>query len=136
MLSPSSEDYLQSIFILNKEKSVVRVKDISAALGVSMPSVNQALSLLKEQKFIQHESYGYVELTKKGKEAGEKIYNRHEVLFKFLNEILGVSKKVAEEETCRVEHYISKNTLEKLTAFIETIESCPHKDSRSSKCGK
>ena len=101
-----------------------------------MPSVHQALSLLKEQNFINHESYGYVELTKKGKETGEKIHNRHEVLLKFLNEILGVSKKVAEVETCRIEHYISSNTLEKLTVFIETIESCPHKDSRNSKRGE
>ena len=128
MLSPSSEDYLESIFLLDQKKNVVRVKDISAAIGVSMPSVHQALSLLKEKKLVRHESYGYVELTQKGKNTGKKIYNRHRILLKFLTEILGVPRKVAREEACRIEHYISESTQKKLANYIKAVESCPHSD--------
>ena len=126
MLSPSSEDYLESIFLLDQKKNVVRVKDISAAIGVSMPSVHQALSLLKGKKLVRHESYGYVELTQKGKNEGKRIYNRHKILLKFLTEILGVTRKVARKEACRIEHYISESTKEKLANYIKTVESCPH----------
>ena len=128
MLSPSSEDYLQSIFLLDKKKNVVRVKDISEELGVSMPSVHQALILLKGKKLVKHESYGYVELTQKGKVLGEKIYRRYGILFKFFTDILGVPPRVAREEICRIEHYISERTQDKIANFIETVESCPHSD--------
>ena len=128
MLSPSSEDYLESIFLLEQKKNVVRVKDISAAIGVSMPSVHQALSLLKGKKLVRHESYGYVELTQKGKKEGKRIYNRHKILLKFLTEILCVPRKVAREEACRIEHYISESTKEKLAKYIKAVESCPHSD--------
>ncbi|MDZ7860748.1 MAG: metal-dependent transcriptional regulator [Candidatus Krumholzibacteriota bacterium] len=133
MLTPSSEDYLQSIFLLDKSKNAVRVKDISSELGVSMPSVHHALNLLKEEKFIRHESYGHVELTRKGRKAGKKIYCRHEILLKFLTDILGVPGKEAQEETCRIEHYISEETQKKLADFIEMVESCPHSEQRHRK---
>ncbi|MFO7916388.1 MAG: metal-dependent transcriptional regulator [Candidatus Krumholzibacteriales bacterium] len=126
MLSSSSEDYIETIFLLESEGRVVRVKDIGKKLGVSLPSVNQALAVLKKKKLIEHEKYGYVELTERGREVGEQIYNRHEILLKFLTEILEVPEKVAEEEACRIEHYIGSQTHERLKNFIGTVLNCPH----------
>jgi len=126
MLSSSSEDYIETIFLLDSEGKVVRVKDIGEKLGVSLPSVNQALSVLKKKKLIEHEKYGYVELTEKGRKVGEQIYNRHKILLKFLTQILEVPEKVAEEEACRIEHYIGSQTQERLKNFIGTVLNCPH----------
>ena len=126
MLSSSSEDYIETIFLLDREGKVVRVKDIGEKLGVSLPSVNQALAVLKKNKLIEHEKYGYVELTEKGRSVGEQIYNRHKILLKFLTEILEVPEKVAEEEACRIEHYIGSQTQERLKNFIGTVLNCPH----------
>lgn len=126
MLSSSSEDYIETIFLLDSEGKVVRVKDIGEKLGVSLPSVNQALSVLKRKKLIEHEKYGHVELTEKGRKVGEQIYNRHKILLKFLTQILEVPEKVAEEEACRIEHYIGSQTQERLKNFIGTVLNCPH----------
>jgi len=126
MLSSSLEDYIETIFLLDNEGMVVRVKDIAEKLDVSLPSVNQALSVLKKKSLIEHEKYGYVELTDRGRRIGEKIYGRHKILLKFLTEILEVPREVAEDEACRIEHYIGAQTQQRLKDFIGLVISCPH----------
>jgi len=127
-LSSSAEDYLEAIYVLERKNGAVRVKDISARLKVSMPSVHQALHVLSETGLIRHENYGYIELTEKGRRRGKKIYRTHKMLTKFFNEILDVSIPQAEEDACKIEHDISSETLERLVAFIDFAESYPHKE--------
>jgi len=127
-LSSSVEDYLESIYVLNQNNGAVRVKDISGKMKVSMPSVHQALHVLSDAGLINHENYGYVELTDKGRKAGEKIYRSHKMLTKFFSEILDVSIPQAEEDACKIEHDISSETLGRLVAFIDFAESYPHKE--------
>ncbi|MEA2081304.1 MAG: metal-dependent transcriptional regulator [Elusimicrobiota bacterium] len=127
-LSSSIEDYLESIYVLNQSSGTVRVKDVSAKLEVSMPSVHQALHVMSDAGLINHENYGYVELTEKGRKAGKKIWRSHRMLTKFFNEILGVPLSRAEEDACKMEHDISSKTLERLVSFIDFVESYPHKE--------
>jgi DtxR family Mn-dependent transcriptional regulator len=124
-LSTSLEDYLEAIYVLEQKNSVVRVKDISKMLKVSMPSVHQALHILMESDLIEHEKYGYVELTVKGRSTGKEIYNRHMMLLRFLNEILNIPLKTAKDDACRIEHSISQETLNKLVSFIDFVDTCP-----------
>jgi DtxR family Mn-dependent transcriptional regulator len=136
MLSSSAEDYLEAVLILDLKKKVVRVKDISEEMGVSMPSVHQALKILKKEGMVRHESYGYVELTSRGRSEANRIYYRHRIIRKFLTDILNIPRRVAEEEACRIEHYISAETQRKLSEFIKTVESCPHSSKRRGGCGE
>ncbi len=122
-LSSNIEDYLETIVILSNENKAVRVKDISKKLEVSMPSVHSALHVLKEQKLINHEKYGYVELTKKGKMLGEKIYEVHKKLTEFLNKVLNIDTKIAELDACRLEHGVSPQTIERLILFLEFLNT-------------
>lgn len=124
-LSTSLEDYLESIYVLDQKNRVVRVKDISKMLKVSMPSVHQALHILMESGLIDHKNYGYVELTAKGRSTGGEIYGRHIMLTKFFDEILDVPRKIAEENACRIEHNISQEALDRLVAFINFVETYP-----------
>ena len=126
-LSSSIEDYLESILVLSQKNKAVRVKDISGRMKVSMPSVHQALHVLMDEGLINHENYGYIELTDKGRQAGKKIYRRHKMLTKFFTEILDVPFSNAEEDACKIEHDISSETLERLVSFIDFAESYPHK---------
>ncbi len=125
VLTPSLEDYLEAIWILGLKRRVVRVRDIIKFLNVKSSSVVGALKALSDRDLVVHERYGYVELTQKGVAVAKEIYERHKMLSKFLHEILGVDPKVAAEDACRMEHHISKETLERLTKFIEFIETCP-----------
>jgi DtxR family transcriptional regulator, Mn-dependent transcriptional regulator len=122
-ISESSENYLETIFILDSEKKMVRVKEISQKMNVSMPSVHVALHLLEDQGFICHEHYGHVELTRKGRMTAQKIYGSHVQLVNFLTAVLGVSPDVAEQDACRIEHVISPQTLELMAKFSKNYSA-------------
>jgi DtxR family Mn-dependent transcriptional regulator len=121
-LSASIEDYLEAINILSATDSHTRVKDIALHLNVKMPSVNSALKILMENELIVHESYGHVELTKKGLEYAQEIYRRHKLISQFLQEVLGEPFEIADVDACRVEHVLSGETIENLAAFMRVIE--------------
>jgi DtxR family Mn-dependent transcriptional regulator len=120
-LSSSLEDYLEAIYILKEGKGFTRVSKIAKFLNVKMPSVNSALKILAKKGLIVHENYGYIFLTKKGRTEAKKIYSRHLILKRFLKDILGVSEKKAEIDACKIEHHISKESLNKLLNYIEKI---------------
>lgn len=121
-LTSSMEDYLEAIVVLEKENGVARVKDISRMLNVKPPSVTSAIINLSEKGLVEHELYGYVELTLEGKKAALDVLRRHNVLFCFLAGILNVDPKVALEDACKMEHSVSPQTLENLEKFIEFVK--------------
>lgn len=125
-LTSHIEDYLETIIMLQKKKRVVRVRDISRKMGLSMPSVCAAIKVLSQKRLVNHEKYGYVELTRQGENLGERIYDSHKILIKFLKKILNTDLKTAESDACKIEHGISANTVRRLIAFVKFVETCPH----------
>ncbi len=124
-ISASMEDYLEAIAQLKKENGVARVRDLSKKLNVKAPSVTSALNTLLRQELIIHERYGYIDLTSEGRKLAENIQKKHDVLVKFLSEILDIDYETAKADACRIEHAISPETFKKLTKFIEFVEHCP-----------
>jgi len=127
-LSSNMEDYLEAIALLKKKNGIARVRDISHFLGVKSSSVNAALNTLAKSGFVIHEKYGYVELTQEGKKLAHHVQRRHDMLLKFLTKILKVNSKIAESDACKMEHSVSPQTLQKITKFIEFVETCPDND--------
>ena len=124
-LTPSLEDYLETILILSEEKKIARVKDISRRMGVRTASVVGALKNLENKGYVIHEKYGYVELTEKGKKAAEQVYHRHKILKKFFLGVLDLSEDEAERNACNIEHYLTHEAVERFLKFINFIEECP-----------
>lgn len=124
-LTSVMEDYLEAIFDLDKEKRVVRVKDIAKRMSVKMPTVSSMLKTLRSRGLVNYEKYEYVELTKNGADVGKEMRRRHETLYRFLTDILKIDAAVADDEACKMEHTLSESTLENLTAFMEFIQTCP-----------
>jgi len=125
VLTQSMEDYLEGIYILGLEKKAVRVKDIAEFLNVKTPSVVDAIGKLAEKDLVVHEKYGYLELTKKGVAKAKSVYIKHKDLYKFFNKLLGISPEVSARDACNIEHYISKETLDRMVKFIKFIEDAP-----------
>jgi len=124
-LTESAEDCLEAIYVLSKTKKVVRVKDIAKHLDTKMASIVVGLKTLAEKGLVEHEHYGYVELTPAGEEIAKKVHYRHQLLFEFFHETLGLPEKVADRDACRLEHYLSAEGLERIIKFIEFVKSCP-----------
>jgi DtxR family Mn-dependent transcriptional regulator len=127
-LSSNMEDYLEIIALLKKRNGIVRVRDISRSMSVKTPSVTAALNTLGKKGLIIHERYGYVEVTPEGKRLAQGVQGRHDILLKFLTEILRIDFKIAAEDACKMEHSISPQTFQKLTGFIKFVETRPEQD--------
>ncbi len=121
-LTQSLEDYLEAIWIISLKKKVVRVKDLMKYFGYKVSSINYALNTLSAKKLINHEKYGYIELTHKGALLAQKIYEKHKNLTKFFSQILGVKEEIASQDACNIEHYLHEETYNNLLKFIEYIE--------------
>jgi len=121
----SMEDYLEAIAKLSEEETGVRVTQISKRMGVKKPSVTAALHKLSEDGLVKHRRYGLVELTREGRRIAEEVMRRHEVLFRFLSEVLDIDREIAQEDACRMEHALSPASLERLAKFVEFVLTCP-----------
>ncbi|MBN2811767.1 MAG: metal-dependent transcriptional regulator [Spirochaetales bacterium] len=119
-LTASKQDYLETILDFTAEAGQVRSIDIARALGVSRASVNKSLGFLKESGLIEHEHYGDVKLTEAGLRAARQVRARHNLLKLFLIDVLKVSPDTAEQDACRMEHAISRETVEKLEVYLKT----------------
>ncbi|MBN1850557.1 MAG: metal-dependent transcriptional regulator [Deltaproteobacteria bacterium] len=124
-LTSTMEDYLETIFILSREKGAIRIKNIAKRLGVKMPTVTNMLKNLNEKGFIDYEKHEFLELTEKGLAIGKEIDRRHEIIRSFLTDILKIDYWLADEEACKMEHGMSPETLNRLIKFIDFVQSCP-----------
>lgn len=117
-MQESGEMYLETILVLSRKKETVHAVDVSEEMGFSKPSVSRAVGLLKDDGLITVDPVGAITLTEKGKARAESIYDRHLTLAAALRS-LGVDEKTADEDACRVEHYISEATFRAIKKHVE-----------------
>lgn len=108
-IQESAENYLETILLLQKRKSVVRSIDIVNEMGFSKPSVSVAMKQFRENGMITMADDGTIRLTDQGRQLAENVYERHRLLKEYLISI-GVQPETAEQDACKMEHVISKET--------------------------
>lgn len=114
----SEENYLETILVLSKQLPVVRSVDIANELGFKKSSISIAMKNLRAKEYITVTDAGFIYLTEAGLAHAKAVYERHEVLRDvFIS--LGVNPEVAEEDACRVEHVLSKETFDALKNHIK-----------------
>ncbi len=123
-LTPSMEDYLEMIYRLSSEKKYTRINDIAAALNVKPPSATKMVQKLAKAKCINYERYGIVDLTPLGYQLGKNLLYRHTTLERFLN-LIGVKYNLL-EDTEKIEHYLSHESLHYIIQFVEFIQVNPN----------
>ncbi len=114
----SVEDYLETILILSEEKPVVRSVDIANETGFSKPSISIAVKNMKAKNYITVSDEGYITLSESGKDIAERVYERHKFFRKWLIS-LGVDKETANDDACRIEHVITKESFEAIRNSVE-----------------
>ena len=122
-ITASMEDYLEMTYRLARGKGYTRMGDLAIALNVQPPSASKMVQKLAEMGYLQFEKYGVIELSKKGREHGQYLLTRHETLERFLS-IIGVKEQLL-EETEKIEHYISPETIEKIMLLVAFMEDNP-----------
>ena len=118
VLKESGEMYLETIYVLKKDKGFVRAIDVGTELGYSKPSVSRAMGILREGGYITVDNDGGIALTDAGLEVAEHTYERHTVLSDLFMR-LGVDEENAVNDACKIEHVISAETCEALKKHLK-----------------
>lgn len=117
-LQESGENYLETILILEKRNGIARSIDVANELNFSKPSISRAMSILKSAGYVKTGNINQLVLTETGRDIAERIYERHCTLEKYLVS-MGVDKKTAAEDACRMEHVISEQTFQCIKKQVE-----------------
>lgn len=122
-LTASMEDYLEMIYRLSEQIGFTRIHELAKALNVQPPSATKMVQKIAELKFVNYEKYGIIILTENGKNMGKYLLKRHNIIEGFFK-VLGISDSVL-EQTEKVEHTISNETVEYMEDFISFIQDRP-----------
>ncbi|MBD5544135.1 MAG: metal-dependent transcriptional regulator [Lachnospiraceae bacterium] len=121
-MKESAENYLETILILGKSNQMVRSIDVARALGYSKPSVSRAIGILKNEGMLEMEDSGALVLTKEGSKKAKALLERHETITRFLMMTTDVSQEIAEQDACKMEHFLNEKTFKGIKKFIKEVE--------------
>jgi DtxR family Mn-dependent transcriptional regulator len=138
-LSASQEDYLEAIYWLSRQHGVARATHIARQVNVGKSSVTAALRQLADKGHINYDPYQLITLTPSGETLAKDVVQRHEILKRFLMEILGVENELAGKTACGMEHSIDREVLNRLLRFVQlfnkhNVKKTPWAESFNSTC--
>jgi len=117
----SAENYLETIFILAESGKTVRSIDIANELEFSKPSVSVAMKNLRTSGHIFMDADGHITLTESGLAIGKSMYERHMLISDWLIS-LGVEKKIAQDDACKMEHSMSEQSFSAIRKYLEKTQ--------------
>lgn len=125
--SESTEMYIKSIFELTEDDGEpVAISQIAERLGVSAVSANEMIKRLAERDLLVHTPYKGVHLTDLGRRRALNVVRRHRLWERFLVDYLDVPWENAHDPACQLEHATADEVTERLAAFLNNPETCPH----------
>ena len=117
----SAENYLETILVLGLKGDRVRSVDIANELEYSKPSVSIAMKNLRTKGYIVMDEDGYITLTAKGRKIADSMYERHVAISNWLV-FLGVDRKTAVRDACKMEHAMSEKSFLAIKNHIENLK--------------
>jgi Mn-dependent DtxR family transcriptional regulator len=111
-LTPALEDYLEMIYRNTLVESYIRINTLAKLLNVRDSSASKMVKKLGELGLVNYEKYGIITLTEAGKNEGEFLLNRHNIIEQFLYFIGCEDNTLLQTEM--IEHYISTTTIENI----------------------
>lgn len=126
-LQESAENYLETILILSQNGNPVRSIDIASELDYSKPSVSIAMKSLRSSGYIIVDADGTIQLTEKGREVAETMYERHICISDWLI-FLGIERETAVKDACKMEHVMSRESFAAIKKHIEIWKQTVYKN--------
>lgn len=121
-MQESGQNYLETIYLLQRENGQVRSIDVARALSFSKPSVSRAMGKLKDAGYLEIQEGGKLVLTKEGNKLAKNLVDRQETITQFLMMTADVDQKVAEEDAKKMMHFLSEKTFKGIKSFIKQVE--------------
>lgn len=116
--TPTIEEYLKAIAMLEAESGIARPTSIAANMGVKGPTVSVTLRRLADAGLVERTPDGGVLLTTTGRDVATGVLRQHDIAQQFLEETLGLPHEEASKEACRLEHALSPRVAEALWTLV------------------
>lgn len=126
--SASEENYLKTIFHLQKRDDNVTTNEVAERLQTKPASVTDMMKKLKTRKLVHYQPYQGFRLSPEGKKVALGIIRRHRLWEYFLAEKLKFGWDEVHEVAEQLEHVSSKKLIDKLDEFLDYPKFDPHGD--------
>ena len=123
-ISPTIEDYLMILFILQRDGEAVQGVRLAELLGVSPPTVTNTLKRMVRDGLVSMDSPHGPHLTDPGMAAARTVMRRHMLTEWLLSRMLSWSK--VHLQAHEIEHAISDELEAALMADLNHPTTCPH----------
>lgn len=121
MLTPALEDYLEMIYRNSLKETYIRTKVLAQLLNVKDSSASKMIKKLGEFGLVNYIKYGIVTLTDEGKNLGELLLNRHNIIENFLS-IIGCTEDTLIQVEM-MEHIITTDTVKNMQTLYDFFKS-------------
>ena len=121
-----TENYLIAIQTLHDDEIRCIPARIAELVGVSAPTVTEALKRMARDGYIEESHDPEVRLTETGRQLVTALMRRHRIVERWLTDTLGLDWASAHEEAHRLEHAVSDTVAERLWASMGYPGGCPH----------
>lgn len=126
MQTQAVEDYLKTIYELERESGKVSTTALSERLGVAPASVTGMVKKLAGLKLVEHEPYRGVALTAAGQKIALEVIRHHRLVESYLAEALDVPWDKVHQEAEKWEHVISEEMEDLIAAKLGHPATDPH----------
>lgn len=124
--TPTIEDYLAIIFILERDGEEIVPAHLARSLDVAAPTVTITLKRMERDCWIRHDPESGIHLTKSGIDAASSVIRRHMLTEWMLARMLDVPWSELHAEADQIEHTISAEIEDKMRSNLDNPSQCPH----------
>jgi DtxR family Mn-dependent transcriptional regulator len=124
--SATVDKYLEAIYCIAGEGEIVRPSRLAYWLGVSAPTVSDALQRLKRDGWVVLSADRSVALTESGARTATALIRRHRILERWLTNVLGFDWAAADVEADRLSSSISDAVVDQIDVSMGSPSTCPH----------
>src|SRR5438270_1489808 len=128
-ISAAVQDYAKAVYALEaREGGAVSTNHLAERLGVTPGSVSAMVRKLSDVGLLEHEPYRGVRLTDQGRRVALEVLRHHRLIELFLAEELGMSWDRVHAEAEVLEHVISEELEQMISARLGDPSVDPHGD--------
>lgn len=114
------EDLLEYIYRQDRQNRYITAAEYAIEMDLYGKEAARLVRNLVKKGYLKESSKkGVIALTENGYLKGIDCLARHEKLTQFFQMISGMSQERAQEDACRLEHYISQEALEGIDHFLQ-----------------
>ncbi|TNE72132.1 metal-dependent transcriptional regulator [bacterium] len=129
------EDYLKVIFKLQQTHGSANTKLIADTMNYSAASVTNMIKKLATMGLADYRSHRGVTLTESGEKVALEVIRHHRLLELYLSEVMGYSWDEVHAEAEKLEHHISEQFEDTISAMLGHPKFDPHGDPIPAKDG-